>query len=224
MAALARASDTRVCGCSRLACQAVGSTQMTAGTLCCHRHTGVKSCGRPSSIARFVAGIAIGNSHTRQSNIWDMALSFAVSWRVSAAVASGALVRYRNLCVIPFCWFPCVRTMATHAVGRGGHVLAQLACCCTAVVASGAIRRRSVQTVVWLAACPCTGGFMASFTNCLAAVYGGRRAAGQSIICTQMAAGTLAGNRHTGVELGRSPTRIPTFVAGITIGNSYARE
>jgi hypothetical protein len=169
-----------------------------------------------------VASITVGDGHSGQGYIGNVVDTFSIGRWVSATVASRTLVGDRDLGVIPLGGLPRAGTVATHAVSRRGHVLAQLTRSCAAVVAPRTIGRSGVQAVVRLAASPSAGRFVARLADGLAAVDGSSGAAGQTIACAHMTAGALAGYRHTGMELGGRPARIATFMAGIAVGNGNA--
>ncbi len=153
-----------------------------------------------------------------------MGYRLSIRWRIGPTVASGALVCYRHLGVVPFCWFPCVCAVAADAVGRGWNMGSQLSSSRTAVVASRAVCRCGVQAMVWLGARPSAGGFMACLTHGLTGVYCSRWSSRQPKIGTQMASCALAGYRDRSMKLDRSPGHVATFVAGVAVGNRYTRE
>jgi hypothetical protein len=228
MAAFTISRDRRVGRCGRLAGQAVRTAQMASGTLRGNRYISMEGTREPAGVARLVATIAVGYSDAPQSRIRNVVDRFSIRRRVCTAMASGALVGYRHLCVVPLGGSPCRSTVAAHAIHGGRHVRARLARGRTAVVAAGTIGSRSKQAVIDLGAQPGAGRFMATLANRLAIVNSGRRPTRCPIAGAHVACRALRGNRHVGVELSRVPAgrtvAAHTVHAGGNMRRCFARS
>src|SRR6185369_6912505 len=145
---------------------------MAGRALGCDRDAGVQLGWGPGRVACLVAAVAVGGRQTRHSLVRRVAGRLAVGRREGPRVAAGALVRYRELRVIPEARLPSDRGVTGNAV-KAAHrdVSGALAGGAATVVAAGAIGRDGEAAVVDLGSQPAGGGLVAVLAHGLACVH-----------------------------------------------------
>ena len=101
-----------------LARHPITGREVTGRALRRHRHVAVKLTWTPAHITTLVAGVAVRDRHTSQALVWDVVRRFAIGRWVTSRVAGRALVRHRQLGVVPSTGLPgcCCGTVAADAV------------------------------------------------------------------------------------------------------------
>ena len=141
----------------------------------------------PACKARFVARVTVVNGNASQGFVRDVIGYGAISGRVGAGMAGGALIRHNRLRVVPLAGRPACHVVAGTARRRGGDMRRAFAGCSTAVVTASAVGHDRKRTVVHPGARPARRRFVAALAvtrnGC---VNRSRRFAGQAVDPTQV--------------------------------------
>ncbi len=211
-------------GSGRLARSTEAGVGVAGGALGRKRNIAMELAWRPAAVATLVATVTVGDRHSAEALVRDVAGRNAAGWRETTGVARRALVGNRHLGVVPFAGLPARGVMATHAICGCGHVRPRFTCGRTTVVACGAVGRRCKQGVVRLSASPRCSGLVAILANRLAVVDGGCRLARSTEAGVGVTGGALGRYRDIGVEFTRTPACSAALVAAVAVGNGHATK
>ncbi len=146
----------------------------------------------PACKARFVARVTVVNGNASQGFVRDVIGYGAISGRVGAGMAGGALIRHNRLRVVPLAGRPACHVVAGTARRRGWNMGTALTGSRATIVATGTVGRCSKGAVIHFGTCPVGRCLVAG----LAVSRDGSmdscgRFGGQAVGTAQMAAGTL---------------------------------